>query len=326
MPATSRASLVRGPSKNTYNGGVCFSKEDFEIKIIKDTLPITTSPTGKADERVIEVQVEASITPDGRWTNAVLGAFINPVANMVPGASLLTGSDLPFVASASDGQIHTINAAAVTKLPDIFLSAKKTMFGSLTVRGYRSLATGWLDANSLYTLATSGGSLTDTTWVPQNIVVQPYSATWGAISGFTSFDTQDGWTISFNMETEEIETDSTGKIDVAFKSLEVMAKCVPVGPTATQILTAAKIQGLSGSSGMARGYSLHNDGSGSVTPDLVITGQDGASIVTLAAANIKTAGYQFGATKLRNGEVGFVSTRKYTTGAQQPLFVLAAAS
>jgi len=52
----------------------------------------------------------------------------------------------------------------------------------------------------------------------------------------------------------------------------------------------------------------------------------GATVVTIGAANIKTAGYQFGATKLRAGEVGFVATRKFTAGVQQPLFVLASAS
>lgn len=324
--ATSRASLVRGPSKNTFNGGTAYSKEDFEININKETLPITTSATGKSDERVIEVQVETSFTPDGRWTTAILDAFINPFANMIPGASLLTSADIPFVANGADGEIHTIQAACVTKLPDILLSAKKTLFGQLTIRGYRALGAGWTDADSLTALAGTGGSTVDATWNPANVVVQPYEAAWGSIAGFDAFDTQDGWTISFNLETEEIEVDSAGKIDIAFKSLEVMAKCVPVGPTSAQIIAASKYQGLSGANGMTRGYSLNNDGAGGVTPDLVITGADGATVVTIAAANIKTAGFQFGATKLRAGEIGFVATRKWVTGAQQPLFTLAAAA
>lgn len=319
--AISRASLVRGPSKNTFNGGTFFSKEDFEIKVVKETLVIDDSAHGKVDERAIEIFEEASITPDGRWTNAILNAIVNPFANMLPGASLLTGSDLPFIANGADGQIHQMNAACVTKLPDIYLSAKKTLFGSFTVKGFRSLATGWTDANSLHTLTGTGGSLTDATFSPQGVIVQPYSATWGTKTGFTSFDTQDGWTISFNLRAEEIEVDSTGKIDIAFRTLEVMAKCTPVGPTAANILAAAGIQG-----GLPRGYSLNNDGSGGVTPDLVITGADGATVVTLSAANVKTAGFAFGATKLRAGEIGFVATRKYSAGAQQPLFVLAAAS
>jgi hypothetical protein len=323
--AISRTSLVRGPSKNTFNGGSCFSKEDFEIKVNKETLVLNTSAHGRVDERVIEVQEEASITPDGRWTTAILDAFINPFANMVVGQSLLTSTDKPFVASGSDGAVHTMIAACVTKLPDIYLSAKKTMFGSMTIKGFRQLAKGWTDASSIHTIGT-GGSLTDSTWNPLNIVVQPYSATWGSVAGFSGFDTQDGWTISFNLSTEEIEVDSTGKIDIAFKSLEVMAKCTPVGPSSAQILAAANVQGLSGANGMVRGYSLQNDGSGGVTPDLVITGSDGSSLVTIKAAGLKSYGYQFGATKLRVGEVGFVASRLFPSGAQAALFTLAAAS
>lgn len=321
--AISRVSLVRGPSKNTFNGGTFFSKDDFEIKVTKETFNVEDSAHGKVDERAIEIFEEASITPDGRWTNAILNSCINPFANMLPGVSLLTSTDKPFVASGSDGEIHQMNAACVTKIPEIHLSAKKTLFGPMTIKGYRTLAADWTTATSLHTLTGTGGSLTDSTFSPQGVIIQPYTAAWGAVTGFTSFDTQDGWTISFNLRAEEIEVDSSGKIDIAFRTLEAMAKCTPVGAgiTSANVLAASKIQG-----GAARGYSLQSDGAGGVTPDLVITGADGTTVVTLAAAQIKTYGYQFGATKLRAGEIGFVATRKFTAGAQAALFTLAAAS
>jgi hypothetical protein len=342
MATTSRTSLVRGPALCSYRGGKAFSKEDFEIKTNLETLEIDTSAHGKVDERAINAHVEASFTPEGRWSNALINAIWSDFANMVKGTSLVgytathagsvstitamnSATDNPFVASAADGEVHTIVAASVNKLPEIFLSAKKTLIGSLGLRGYRSNAKGWQDAGSLYTIG-AGGSIVDATFTPEGIVVQPYTAVWGGVAGFTSFDTEDGWTIRFNLTTKEIEVDSQGKIDVAFDKLEVMASCVPVGPTSAQILTACNIQGLSGAHGMTRGYSLQNDGSGGVVPDLVISGQDAATIVTIGAANIKTSGFAFGAVKLRAGEVGWVATRKFTAGAQQPLFALAAAS
>lgn len=318
--AISRVSLVRGPALCTYKGGKFYTKEDFEIKIAKETLQINTSAHGKVDERAIEISLEASITPEGRWSTALINSIWAPFANMVRGASLLTATDVPFVASASDGQVHTIVAACVTKLPDIKLSAKETLVGSMTVKGYRSVGLGWTDASSLYTIG-SGGSLTDSTFTPQSIIVQPYTGVWGSVAGFGAIDTEEGWTISFNLTTKEIEVNSQGKIDVAFDKIEVMAKCIPIGPTAAQLLTAADIQGA-----LARGHSLQNDGSGGVVPDLVITGLDGTSVVTLKAANLKHSGYAFGATKLRDGEIGFVSTRPFTAGVQQPIFALAAAA
>ena len=342
MATTSRTSLVRGPALCSYRGGKAFSKEDFEIKTNLETLEIDTSAHGKVDERAINAHVEASFTPEGRWSNALINAIWSDFANMVKGTSLVgytathagsvatitamnSATDSPFVASAADGEVHTIVAASVNKLPEIFLSAKKTLIGSLGLRGYRSNAKGWQDAGSLYTIG-AGGSIVDATFTPEGIVVQPYTAVWGGVAGFTSFDTEDGWTIRFNLTTKEIEVDSQGKIDVTFDKLEVMASCVPVGPSSAQILAACNIQGLSGSHGMTRGYSLQNDGSGGVVPDLVITGADASTVVTVHAANIKTSGYAFGAVKLRAGEVGWVATRPFTAGAQQPLFALAAAS
>jgi hypothetical protein len=333
---------VRGPALNSYRGGKFFSKEDFEIKTNLETLEIDTLAHGKVDERAINAHVEASFTPEGRWSNALINSIWSDFANMVKGTSLVgytathagsvstitamnSATDNPFVASAADGEVHTIVAASVSKLPEIFLSAKKTLIGSLGLRGYRSNAKGWQDAGSLYTIG-AGGSIVDATFTPEGIIVQPYTAVWGAVAGFTSFDTEDGWTIRFNLTTKEIEVDSQGKIDVTFDKLEVMASCIPVGPTSAQILAATNIQGLSGLHGMTRGYSLQNDGGGAIVPDLVISGQDASTIVTIGAANIKTSGFAFGAVKLRAGEVGWVATRKFTAGAQQPLFALAAAS
>ena len=60
--------------------------------------------------------------------------------------------------------------------------------------------------------------------------------------------------------------------------------------------------------------------------DYQIEQRQQTTIVTIGAANIKTSGFAFGAVKLRAGEVGWVATRKFTAGAQQPLFALAAAS
>lgn len=332
--AISRTSLVRGPAKLTFNGASIFTKDDFEIKIDKQTLRINTSAHGKVDERAIEIRAEASFVPEGRWLSALLNGIFNPFANATVGQSILnvkntapffnTGGsvvDVPFTASGADGEIHRIPAACVTKLPDLYLSAGRTMLGQMTVTGYRVLGTDWTDDSSLYTVTPSGGSVVDATFTPGSIIVQPYLASWGSIAGFTDFDTENGWTISFELETKEIPIDSQGNLDRAFVSLGIMAKCTPVGPTSTQILAAAQIQG-----GLPRGYSLQNDGGGGVIPDLEITGHDGSTIITVSAANLKTEGFAFGATKLRAGEVGFVATRKFSAGVQQPLFSLASAS
>ena len=331
--AISRTSLVRGPAVCSYLSPadqattVQFSvREDFEIKDQIETLVINTSAAAHADERAIEALSEASIVPAGIWKNAVLNAIYAPFASYRRGASLLTATDLPFVANAVDGEIHTIVAAAITKIPDLFLSAKKTMIGSMSFTGYRAKGKGWNDAGSLRTIAATGGTGVDASFTPAGVIVQPYTATWGAVAGFAGFDTQDGWTIRFSLKAEPISVDSTGRLDIAFDEISVMASCVPVGPTSANILAAQKFQGLTLPDG--RGASLQNDGSGGVTPDLVISGVNdaGATSITIGAAQLKTSGYQFGAVKLRAGEVGWVATRKFAAGVPQALFSMTAAS
>ena len=45
--------------------------------------------------------------------------------------------------------------------------------------------------------------------------------------------------------------------------------------------------------------------------------------VTLKAVGLRTAGFRFGSTVLREGEIAFVASRPFSTGAGQPMFVLA---
>ena len=309
---------------------VSFSvKDDFEIKDSIETMIINTSAAAHADERAIEALSEATIVPAGIWKNSVIAAIYTPFATYHRGASLLTATDLPFIANAVDGEIHTLVCAALTKIPDLYLSAKKMMIGSMSFSGYRAKGKGWNDANSLRTIA-SGGTGVDANFTPAGIIVQPYLATWGAVAGFTTFDTQDGWTIRFNLKAEPISVDSNGRLDIAFDEISVMASCVPVGPTSTNILAAQKFQGLTLPEG--RGASLSNDGSGGITPALVISGVNDAGLTSVTIGNntggaqLKTSGYKFGAHTLRVGEVGWVATRQFTAGVPQALFSMTAAS
>ena len=342
MSTPSRVSLQRGQavvktvSPYDASTAIQFSlKADASVKDIIETLTINTSAAAKVDERAIEAYSEMTLEPAGIWTTAVLNCLYKPFANYKRGASLLNGYpasmypftgavDLPWVANGIDGEAQTLVAGAITKLPDLFLSAKKTMIGSMTVRGFRSKGKGWSDATSLRNIgAVAGTDNIDASLTLAKLPTQPYSATWGAVPGFVGFDTQDGWIISFQIGTQEIEVDSTGKLDIAFDSITVMAKCAPVGPTSANILAAQAIQG----AGVVRGYSMAEQQSPpTINSDLMITGQDGATIITLKQPALKTSGYEFGAFKLRAGEVGFIVTRPMIAGAPGELFTMTAAN
>lgn len=320
----SRTSLVTGPSLNSWNGAKFFSKSDFNVKLDQQTQRIETSAHGKVDERVINVDAEVTITPEGRWNAAIVsalwpyagsGLYADPVIGFSAGGA----SDVPLV-MVSTAETHTLVSAVLTKMPSIFLSTTKTMVGAATWRGIRANNSVWSSSTSLYTIDTGGApySLGDTTFAPSLIKEQPFVGVWGGTTGFGAIQTQDGWTIDFNLSLEPLSVDAFGIIDYRYKELEVMAKCVPIGPTGQNVLDALKIEG----SHAARGRSLNDDGTGSVSPNLVITGDDSVNYVTISAAALKTGGYRFGATVLRDDEIGFVATRTFSGGLQQPLFTL----
>lgn len=315
-----RTSLVSGPAKIVFGDAVMFSKEDFDVAIEKETMEVKTSAHGKVGERAIDVKAECSFTPEGRWTSTFIDAIWTPYANKVIGESIIGDTDKPLVMYGADGEVHTILAAGITKLPDVILSATKTLVGNITFNGVRKVGDyDWESADSLYTIGTGGAAgFVDSTFDPLNIKTQPYLGTWGAIGGFVGFDTEDGWTVSFDVQTAERKTDRHGLLDLRFVSIAVMAKCVPIGPTSAQILSALEVQG-----GRARGYDL-GDNAADYVDELTIVGDDGTTYVTIPSASLKTAGYRFGPTVLRNREIGFVAARTFSAGAQQALFTLGA--
>ncbi len=91
-----------------------------------------------------------------------------------------------------------------------------------------------------------------------------------------------------------------------------MLKGIPLGPTAAQLLTAAKLAGVAGAT---HGHKLSASAA-----DLVGTGPIGA---TLKNASLQTAGFRFGngPEVLRVGEVGFVSTIDTSTDAFSPIVI-----
>jgi hypothetical protein len=309
MPAT-RVSLVTGPAKIVRGTGIVFSQDDIPVNLIQDTLPIITSAYGEVDQRALDARIELSFTPEGRWNAATL-AFLWPYGNTAAGASIFGTSDTPTTINASDGALHTIIASAVTAMPSLSLSAARTIVGPVTITGVRKNNTAWATADGLYTIA-AGATMTDTTWAPSLVKVQHYTGAWGAVTGFTAIGTQDGWSVDFDLQLDSIVTDDIGTVDMRFRSLGVLARCMPVGPTPAQILTNLQLQ----DTGAARGRSM------ATANDLVITGADTTTIVTLKQAALKTAGFRFGATVLREGEIGFFATRPFSSGVQGAIFTL----
>jgi hypothetical protein len=93
----------------------------------------------------------------------------------------------------------------------------------------------------------------------------------------------------------------------------VMARFRPLGQTETQIRDLLRLQG---SGSWKRGDRITSGGF-----DLTISNSLGS--ITLHKATLVSAGYKFGRTTLRHGELGFVAARTFADGKRDPLWTLA---
>lgn len=314
MAATARSSIITGPARLVMSSASLHTKGDLDVQIIEETIPIETAPYGKIDERAVDAMVKVTGTPDGRWSSAIRGILF-PYLNPTIGADIFTASDVPLAIHDQNAHIHTVVAAALTKMPSLTLSPKETILGDFEFTGIRGTGKDWDDADGLYTVATIGGTLTDTALTVAAIKTQIYSGVWTGITGFsTAFFTVDGWTVDFDLQTTPIQIDEVGTVKHVLTSVSVMAKCRPLGVTWANIVAALKVQGTGG----ARGRSLQSAGA-----DLTITGADTSTIIVLKGANLKTAGYRFGNAVVRDGELAWVGTREFSAGAPGAIATMA---
>lgn len=316
--SVSRSALVVGPARCLFTpaAGLAtfFTNDSFEVKLNSSRFEVHPQGFTQADQRDADRSVDWSLAPDGRWNAAIIAAFW-PYLNAVPGASMPTNADQPFVAHGADGGLLTVLASYIKKMPNITLSAKKTLIGSVGFKGI--LADGMnTDNNDAYlTYAATGGTLTDSGFVLSEIKTQPYTAVWGSVDGFVGFSGEDGFEISFDTQSKEIQLDGLGTVIEVLQKVGVMVKCKPGGPTAAQILAALKFQG----AGNALGRS-HAAGGAALT----ITGADGVNVFTSPKMSLVEAGYRFGNDVLRNGEIGFVANMDPASGVQGAIATLAA--
>jgi hypothetical protein len=314
-----RSSIIRGPAKITYRSQTFWTQSDIELNFNLETFEINTSAHGKVDERVKDILPQVSFTPAGEWEAlAVLFPYMSNQSGaiVVIGSEIFTASDgsagdSPLVIHTLGGTTYTFHAAAVTKMPDIILASTKTLFGAVTFTCIRKDDTLWTAANSLFTIDEAAGAPTTTTdFSPSNIITQPYTCTWQ--SPMASFQTKEGVIVSFDTGFDPVELDSVGQVGMTLKNVGVMARCIPVGITEANGLSALKIQG----SGTGRGKSLLAGAA-----DFVATGT--GVVVTVKKAAIKQAGHRFGSTVLRLGEYGWVAARDFPSGVAAPLFSVA---
>lgn len=305
-----RGSINRGPGIVKLGGDAFYSDGDIIETPNPTFFDIVPSMYGPVDRRRDDFVTNIAFTPIGEWeklTRLYPAIFSTPDI----GADIFTSSDVPLVIHSKAGKTHTFPAGAMTKLPDIILSARRTLFGACEMTALVADNTDPTSANSRVTDATS--AFGDTSFSTAAVKTQPYAAAWGASAPWDAIITESGWRVSFDVKLQPQQIDDIGTIAMVLESVRVMAKCTPVGITEAQVHTALKFQGVAEA---ARGSSLRTN-----SADLVISAS-GVS-VTLKNAQLVEGPLRWGTFTLRTGEIAFVGERTESSGAFGALFVLA---
>src|SRR5229473_708184 len=234
-----RTTIVRGPCMVSWNSLQFWSKGDVKLSVPLKIFELMTSACGKVGEALADRIATVPLEPAGEITAAFKSALW-PYASFAIGASIFGATDLPLIIYALDGTSYTFAAAALTRMPDIIQSAKKTAVGPLEFTCIGKDNTAWSAANSF--LQVGSLALPAIAFTPANVLYGAVSAAWGA-SPFDAFVCKDGFMTSFNMEIEPFDLDSDGTIDFWLKKLDVTTRAQPVTnvtvPAATVAITAA---------------------------------------------------------------------------------------
>lgn len=303
-----RSTILRGPAIITYNGATFYSKGDITVELGLETFAVDTAAFGKVDERVTDRITKVRFTPDGQFEG--LGVLW-PYGSAAIGSSIFGATDVPLVIQTiADGKAITFNAAALTKMPDLELGATKTMLGEVEFTCLGTNNEAWTATSNLVSIAAN--AFADTSFSVAAILTQAYTGAWGGASPWSAITTSDGWKVGFSLGLTSVTTDADGMVDMTLESLEVTASCTPLGITEANLVAALKLQG----SGATRGRSLASGSS-----DLVLTGT--GAVITLKGAQLKTGPMQFGRGALRVGELNWIATKTFSSGAPLPLFSVA---
>jgi len=329
-----RSLIVKGPAKIVLGGTSYWTPDDISLEVDDGAVDVRSSMFGpKLDALVINPKVTVQFTPHamvdagGAVTRAAALAALIPAifTNGFYGTQYIGsgGSEATCVLWSTTGEKVTISNAIITKPPSVSFSADKPIFGQCTVTGICATTSSDINlglANSLYTAVASGASDPGVAFLGVPSYLQRrYKGNLGTQTGFTEIWPEGGWMVDFNPTWKERQIQGL-TVDYELAGMEIMAKGVITGPTMKQILDLVAIGGTGGAS-WPQGSLMSAQ---QTTNSLVITDpSDSTTPFTLNKPVIRKPGFKFGHDVLRNGEIGFHSQLRFSSGSAVALATIA---
>jgi hypothetical protein len=307
--------IIRGPAVIKRGATVLYVNGDIVATPVRNTIEQTVDSIGFRDDREDNFRWELAFTPAG-IASAVYFNELYPTAYRTP----IPGTDI-FGAVATDviiwtmgGQQITFKRSALTKMPDLNLAAGRQLFGEAQYTALGALDEGWDVAGHF--AAAASVAFNDTSFAPADLKTLVYTAAWGSTAPWNSIETEDGFTLTFDLALSEVPSDKYGIASMTLTSVKVSAKCVPHHITEAQVLAAIGADG----TGAGRGKSVYRTGR---VNSLVLTSGSTNPNFSLFNATINTIPLQAGVESNRAGEMEFMATsNRFTAGVLQPVFAV----
>jgi hypothetical protein len=301
MPTFTRTTIVRGPAKIAFDSATFYSKGGVSITMTNATFDKESDAYGVLSKSKTDFQVVVEFEPVGE-IEALTVLF--PYGNTAMGSSIYGGTDKPLVITALDAT-YTIRNAAITQMPSIRCTANNTAFGSVQFTGILELG-GDPSALADY-YGVGAGAAIGTAFDPTKLVTAPYTATLG---GATTFFSEAGFEISFDLGLTPIVVDGIGTVDMSLQNLGCNITCIPVGVAENSFDTYF--------GSLDAGENL-----ASATLD-ISTATSGGLNFDAAAVQIIDLQKRFSPTENRLGQLSMSANRTFTTGAPNALFTIVA--
>src|ERR1035441_5642295 len=127
----SRSLLAGGPAYVNFSGANIALGEDSRLEIAPVNSVISAALYGEMDEVYTDLVVKGTGTPLTYENLAVLWPYLQPVI----GSRIFGNADAPLQWVSNNGDVITVRAGAVTKMPDLILGVEKPGIGPVEFSG-----------------------------------------------------------------------------------------------------------------------------------------------------------------------------------------------
>jgi hypothetical protein len=309
-------SYITGPAAlKLGTGPYIYFDSALKSDVKTETVDIKTDFHGHLFKGMVSRKGTISGTPSGNISTTLLAALF-PLGVGNVGLSVFGASDAPGVIWSKDGKKNTFQRAGVTQPPGLLLSAGKPLFtGDLQVTTLGAATTSMETAQTAaaHWQAITTAAFADATFDETTLSRYQYTADCGS-TPFDAITAQEGFKVDIKYTVEEIKDDNVGIGDIILTGVEVACTFIPSNLDEAHLYTLIKLQD---TSALQPGMAINGGGT-----DLVITGTDGNTGLTLTLGNVGFADIDlmYGTGKLRAGEIQAYAARTFSAGTANPIF------